>query len=112
MIVSSRQEARVGTLYAPEQYYLEWKDPYPKAKEDMDQTTSQHILIAGLLDRRNLLNIIQNFILFQQDEGGKKYKIIARYQQFRAVEKMLKKLSDPTLTKEEKGGIIWHTQGS
>ncbi len=38
-------------------------------------------------------------------------KIVARYQQFRAVKKIIKRLEEGK-TPEERGGIVWHTQGS
>jgi len=38
-------------------------------------------------------------------------KVVARYQQFRAVKKMIKRLKEGK-TPNERGGIVWHTQGS
>ena len=71
MIVSSRQEARVGTLYAPEQYYLEWKDPYPKAKEDMDQ------IIISLCSLRPYSIDELKVILQRNQKALKRFKIKA-----------------------------------
>ncbi|WP_369799548.1 type I restriction endonuclease subunit R [Methanosarcina sp. Kolksee] len=57
--------------------------------------------------KENLLDLIRNFIVFER-ESGKTVKKLARYQQFRAVNKILK-----NITKAEKeGGVIWHWQGS
>jgi type I restriction enzyme R subunit len=69
-------------------------------------------LTRGLLDKKNLLSLIQNFIIFTTNDEGRKIKIVSRYQQFRAVAKMMERLADPSKSQEEKGGIVWHTQGS
>nr|WP_244831668.1 DEAD/DEAH box helicase family protein [Candidatus Vampirococcus lugosii] len=37
---------------------------------------------------------------------------MCRYQQYRAVNKAINKLTNKSLSQEQKGGIIWHTQGS
>jgi type I restriction enzyme R subunit len=77
---------------------------------------SQQILAAGMLRPAHLLDLIRNFTLFQQVDG-KTRKVVARYQQFRAIHKAVTKLSEG-LTKaqgaqrDERGGIVWHTQGS
>src|SRR5690606_23030946 len=54
-----------------------------------------------------LLDIIQNFILFEK-EKEQKIKKVARYQQLRATNKIVERV----VGKEKKQGLIWHTQGS
>src|SRR5207244_6086688 len=77
---------------------------------------SQQILVAGMLRPAHLLDLIRNFSVFQQVDG-KTRKIMARYQQFRAVHKAISKLQEGQTVqsgaaRDERGGIIWHTQGS
>jgi len=78
---------------------------------------SQQILAAGMLRPAHLLDLMRNFSVFQQADG-KTRKVVARYQQFRAVHEAVKRLREnPTRLKsatgrDERGGIIWHTQGS
>jgi len=77
---------------------------------------SQQILVAGMLRPAHLLDLIRNFSVFQQVDG-KTRKIMARYQQFRAVHKAIGRLQEGRTiqsgaTRDERGGIIWHTQGS
>ena len=111
MISTHRDGARVGTISSPHEYYLEWKDPYPTKKEELgDNPYSQQILIEGLLKPQKFLDIIQNFIIFEVEEG-RTIKKIARYQQFRAVQKTISRLKSPG-DRKQKGGVIWHTQGS
>jgi len=74
-------------------------------------TTEQDEYLYGLCRPERLLDLIHNFILF--DNGVKK---IARYQQFFGIKKTVSRIL--TLEKDEsgvlrrQGGVIWHTQGS
>jgi type I restriction enzyme R subunit len=115
-------EARVGTIGAQHEHYLEWKDtsPVPMAEVSRElgvkDLHSQQMLVAGMLRKEHLLDIVRNFTLFQQS-GGKTIKIVARYQQFRAVQEAIRRLqSGQTKAQhgetDQRGGIIWHTQGS
>jgi len=77
---------------------------------------SQQILVAGMLRPAHLLDLIRNFTAFQQVDG-KTRKVVARYQQFRAVHKAITRLQEGRTRaqgagRDERGGIIWHTQGS
>lgn len=68
-------------------------------------------LTTGMCSHRNLLSLLQSFILFTTDSRGNTYKVVARYQQFRAVHKALERMTNGE-TPAQRGGIIWHTQGS
>ncbi len=77
---------------------------------------SQQILAAGMLRPAHLLDLIRNFTVFQQVDG-KTRKVVARYQQFRAIHKAVTKLQEGRTRaqgaeRDERGGIVWHTQGS
>ncbi|MDE0159474.1 MAG: type I restriction endonuclease subunit R [Candidatus Dadabacteria bacterium] len=111
MVSTHRDKARVGTITSHTEHFLEWKDPYPLRKEQVgSEPTSQEILIAGLFSRENFLDILQNFTVFEPS-GGRTLKKIARYQQFRAVHRTIERIKSGENSKE-KGGVIWHTQGS
>ncbi|HEV8082687.1 MAG TPA: HsdR family type I site-specific deoxyribonuclease [Chitinophagaceae bacterium] len=68
--------------------------------------TVQDEYLYGLCRPERLLDIIFNFILF--DNGEKK---IARYQQFFAIKKSMQRITQIE-NGRRKGGVIWHTQGS
>ena len=77
---------------------------------------SQQVLTAGMLRPKHLLDLIRNFTVFQQVDG-KTRKVVARYQQFRAIHKAVTKLAvgrtkPQGAERDQRGGIIWHTQGS
>ena len=124
MIATWYYQARASTIGAPAETYLEWKDPYPANLEEVatalgknaDQLASQELLVAGMLHPEHLLDLVHNFTLFKQS-GGRTIKISARYQQFRAVQAAIHRLQHGQTRFEhgesdQRGGIIWHTQGS
>ena len=137
MISTHRDKARVGTISSRMEHFLEWKDPYPLTIDQIaiqqlpaasndptleeprvaegetiyaGKANSQEILIAGLFNKANFLDLIQNFTVFEPVDG-KTIKKIARYQQFRAVHKTINRIKSGS-KREDRGGVIWHTQGS
>ena len=111
MVSTHRDKARVGTITSGMEHYLEWKDPYPLDLDDLgDSPSSQEIMLAGLFNHQNFLEVLQNFTIFEP-EGGRIIKKIPRYQQFRAVHKTIERLKTGE-TSKDKSGVIWHTQGS
>ena len=137
MVSTHRDRARVGTISSRMEHYLEWKDPYPLSIDQLaaqvqpdaanqpvygedlkvaDQpgdyglVNSQQLLIAGIFNRQNFLDLIQNFTVFETVDG-RTVKKLARYQQYRAVHKTIHRLKTGK-SRKEKGGVIWHTQGS
>lgn len=116
IITTCRSEAKFGTIttHIPKHFYR-WTDPYPKTLNKLEHGQSspndQQRLVAGMLDPRNLLDILRVFTVFSINDKGKKIKIVGRYQQFRAVKLATKRLIEGQ-NKIERGGIIWHTQGS
>jgi type I restriction enzyme R subunit len=69
--------------------------------------TEQDKLLLNLCSKERLLDLIFNFILY--DDGIKK---ITRYQQYFAIKQTLKKISHVATNGKRIGGVIWHTQGS
>ena len=92
-------------------------DQRPEAWRQANITLhSQQVLAAGMLRPAHLLDLAHNFTVFQTDEGRTR-KVVARYQQFRAVHKSIVRLQEGRTRRQgaerdERGGIIWHTQGS
>lgn len=63
--------------------------------------------IIGLLQPERVLDILQHFIVFERD-NGEIIKKVARYQQLRAANKIVDRVTHTDKTQ----GVIWHTQGS
>ncbi len=116
LISTCRTEAKFGTITTQiEKHFYRWTDPYPKTLNDLTHGQSspndQQRLVAGMLDKRNLLDIVRVFTVFKTNDKGRKIKVVGRYQQFRAVKIATQRLIDGK-NSMERGGIIWHTQGS
>ena len=116
VVATCRQEAKFGTITThTEKYFYRWADPYPRTVDELDHGSGspndQQRLVAGMLDRDNLLDLIRTFTLFSTNDKGQTIKIVGRYQQFRAVKLAVKRLIEGR-NPRERSGIIWHTQGS
>jgi type I restriction enzyme, R subunit len=85
--------------------YAEWKDTWPHDKPagGGEMTT----VLVGALDPHTLVELAANYVvaLPSVSEGA---KILARYHQFRAVDKIVRRIRDAVYDR----GIVWHTQGS
>jgi len=100
---------KYGVPGAPLQFWQQWRDPAPHTH--IPSFDEMKCTVYGLFDRGNLLDIIRNFIVFETEQG-KLIKKVARYQQFRAANKLVERslaLTDPSPARR---GIVWHTQGS
>ena len=97
-IVTDGLKTFYATTYASPQYFFQWKDDEleKKLKGQLEMT------LTSLLDKEKLLDIIKNFIVFEQTTEGK-IKKICRYQQLRATNKIVNRVKDG----EKKKGLIW-----
>jgi type I restriction enzyme R subunit len=116
VIATCRNEAKFGTITTHnEKHFYRWADPYPRSVDELEHGSSspndQQRLVAGMLDRDNLLDLIRTFTLFSTNDKGETIKIVGRYQQFRAVKLAVRRLLEGQ-SPRERSGIIWHTQGS
>ena len=109
------ERAVYGTVGTPARFFLEWKVPYPLSVKQLGERlgrkpTPQDILLYGLLEPRNLLDIVRNFVVFEVD-GGRTVRKLTRYKQFIAVNEAMRRIRTARKP-SERGGIVWHTQGS
>lgn len=117
LVATCGQAACYGTVTTPPRFFGEWKSTYPRTDGEVAKLTGkaptpQDVLIAGLLAPDVLLDVFRNFTVFERDEkSGKTIRKIPRYQQYAAVAKAVAR-SRKGKRVEERGGIVWHTQGS
>lgn len=64
--------------------------------------------LSDLLHPRRLLDILQNFSLFSSNNKKHRIKIICRFQQYEAANKIVERVREGLIKK----GLIWHFQGS
>ena len=89
---------RYATTETPEKYWLEWKEENATGLDTYGKLDRQ---IIQLCNKNRIIDIIHNFIIF--DAGIKK---TCRHNQYFGVKAAQKRIA------ENKGGVIWHTQGS
>lgn len=110
LIVSDGINARAGSLTAGIDRFMRWREP--KNVDIDDSMMELEVLIKYMLTPSDLLNIIQNFILFESD-GDKTIKILAAYHQYYMVNKAVKRTSKVLADPDDKRiGVVWHTTGS
>jgi len=130
-IVTHGTEARFGTISADFDYYYNWKDIFPETykvinpaqysdeeqaryankSDTISPEDRQEVVIHGLLNKEIMLDVLRHFTLFLEVKEGVEVKIVCRYQQYRAVGKILERLRTGK-THKERSGVVWHTQGS
>ncbi|MGN4750251.1 type I restriction endonuclease subunit R [Bacillus cereus group sp. MYBK220-1] len=124
-IISDGINAKAGTITSNEERYMNWRSIDGINIESLD-VPQYEVVIRGMLEKKRLLDIVKNFILFQESKepeydaegskiGDKKsiIKILAAYHQYFAVKKAIERTKQATDEKgDRKIGVIWHTQGS
>jgi type I restriction enzyme R subunit len=111
LIRSSGTEADYGTITSGEEHFYPWKTVWPREDSKAEGLNRQQRLIAGMLNKPNLLRLLRTCSVFMDTDGGPRIKVVGRYQQFRAAGRILERLRHGK-TAEDKSGVVWHTQGS
>ena len=135
LVVSDGLEARIGSLTANQEWFKVWRTI--DGEGDAPKTALElETMVRGVFDRRRFLDLLQHFIVFEEDpDSGALHKIIAGYHQFHAVNLAVQEtirasgMGKGTKAGEERGvywagrmhdgkpgdrraGVVWHTQGS
>ena len=107
-VISDMSETRAGTITAKLERYMEWKtiDGSYESTLFADYRT----FFLGMFQQQRLLDILQNFICFDKNQG-KYAKILTAYHQYYAVGKALQR-TRTAVEGNGKIGVFWHTQGS
>ncbi len=134
LVVSDGMEARVGAIAAGREWFKPWRTIAGDTLAGAHMTELQ-VVIEGLCAPRRFLDLLRDFIVFE-DDGGRIVKKMAGYHQFHAVQvavgetlraaELTRKagaVADPEGRYEAGGkpggklgdrrvGVVWHTQGS
>jgi type I restriction enzyme R subunit len=111
LIRSCGLEADYGTITSGLEYFFPWKTQWPNDDATAVGMNQQQQLINGMLTKTNLLNILRTSTVFMDTDGGPRIKVVCRYQQFRAANKIIERLRHGQSV-ADKSGVVWHTQGS
>ncbi len=107
IILSNGIENKFGSLTSPFEFFNEWK----KVEKEEDETkTDLATMIRGVCDKTRMLDIFENFILYDEARAEVQ-KIVPRYFQYYGVNRAFENVIH---RKERDGklGVYWHTQGS
>ena len=107
IIISNGIETKVGTLTSAYEHFNKWK----KIKSENEEgRVSLETAIKGACEPSRLLDIVENFTLFD-DSFRERKKAIARYFQFLGVNQAFEQIKNRDKN-NGRLGVFWHTQGS
>ena len=135
LVISDGALARIGSLTANMEWFKVWRTV--DGEDEVSPTALElETLIRGVFDRVRFLDLLQHFIVFEEDtESDRLHKIVAGYHQFHAVNAAVEEtvrasgLGRSNRVGETPGnywagrmasgeagdrrvGVVWHTQGS
>ena len=136
LVVSDGLQARMGSVTANQEWFKVWRTI--DGEGDAPKTALElEVLVRGVFDRQRFLDLLQHFIVFEEDpDTGALHKIIAGYHQFHAVNAAVEETvrasgmsGEPRFGEDSLGsswarrmhggkpgdrraGVVWHTQGS
>ena len=135
LMVSDGTQARIGALTGGQEWFKPWRTVSGETVADVSMTELQ-VMLEGVFARRRFLDLVRDFIVFEDDGSGALVKKMAGYHQFHAVRvAVAETLRAAQLQQEdrrmiERGGryearpqpggepgdrrigVVWHTQGS
>ena len=115
IVLSNGSDSRIGTVTSEWEHFSPWKKINSEGEQGL---ISLETLVRGTCEPVRFLDIVENFILYQEERGGL-IKIVAKNHQYLGVEsgiEAVRQIRDgiPSLSRESQGrlGVFWHTQGS
>lgn len=126
LVATDREDAEYGTITSSHEHFAVWRSTDRKSAtvirdelgKPADQPLlAQEILAGEMLRPAALLELVRDFTA-SHSLDGRTIKIMARWQQYRAVRAMVARLLNrqraisSNATPEHRGGVTWHTQGS
>ena len=135
LMVSDGIQSRIGALTAGTEWFKPWRTITGETLADPNMTELQ-VMLEGICAPSRFLQMVRNFIVFEDDGSGALIKKMAGYHQFHAVQVAVDETlraaelqRDATEVADERGryeagrkpggapgdhriGVVWHTQGS
>lgn len=106
IVLANGVDAKIGSVSSRFEHFHEWK----RLEEDEAGAVNMETLLKGICDKRNFLDLFENFIVFD-DSPGKAVKILARNHQYLGANRAVKAVEERQ-ERQGKLGVFWHTQGS
>ncbi|MCW7555694.1 type I restriction endonuclease subunit R [Endozoicomonas gorgoniicola] len=106
IVLGNGIEAKMGSLTSRFEHFNNWKRLHEEEPGVVDMAT----LLKGTCGKANLMDVFENFILFD-DSSGDLIKIVARNHQYLGVNEAVQAVTERK-QREGRLGVFWHTQGS
>lgn len=107
IILSNGSESKIGSITAEWNHFADWKKINREGEKGV---ISLDTMIRGICHKERLLDIVENFTLFMEAQGGT-VKLIGKNHQYLGVNNSIAGLKEIE-AKKGKLGVFWHTQGS
>ncbi|MFH6767522.1 type I restriction endonuclease subunit R [Gaetbulibacter aquiaggeris] len=116
VIISNGAESKMGSITSKYEHFNDWK----RISEEDEGIVSLDTIIKGTCEKSRLLDLFENFILYDTSIGSVS-KLVARNHQFIGVNKAIKHFQETrqnakdgkiSIEDAQKLGVFWHTQGS
>jgi len=106
-LLSNGREAKMGTATSDWKHFADWKRINEEGETGV---ISLETMLRGTCDKARFMDLLENFILFQEGSNGWN-KIISKNHQYLGVNNALQAVRH---IQQNKGklGVFWHTQGS
>jgi type I restriction enzyme R subunit len=131
LVASDGVDARVGTLSAGREWFKPWRTIAGERLADSHMPELQ-VVIEGIFAPHRFLDLVRDFLVFEDDGSGRLVKKMAGYHQFHAVQVAVGetlRAAELHRAAEDEGrhetgrkpggklgdrrvGVVWHTQGS
>lgn len=107
VILSNGTQSKIGSVTGEWDHFADWKKINSEGEKGK---ITLETMIKGTCEKSRLLDLIENFTLFMEAQGGL-VKVLGKNHQFLGVSNALEALKD-IKKREGKLGVFWHTQGS
>lgn len=104
-VASEGKELRYGSIHMPVELWGPWRADEAQLPGGLVDLKGS---IESLLHPRTVLDILANFTLFATDKKKRRLKVVCRYQQYDAANRIVGRV----VAGHPKKGLIWHFQGS
>ena len=104
-IATEGKEFRYGSIGLPVELWGPWRIEADKKTPALQQIDNA---VSSMLRPHILLDLLADFTAYATDKKKRRIKIIARYQQYDGVNKIVERV----VAGHPKKGLIWHFQGS
>lgn len=114
LVATTGTEAVYGSITTDPDEFQKWKSIMPVKYAQFatplgGPAREQEVLVQGMFPKETLVDLLHNFVIFTT-KGDSVVKVVPRYQQYRAILKSLERIRQNKGA--DRGGVIWHTQGS